>query len=148
MAPVAAERQAAARASRAASFTCLDVSAAAYRSALARSRPWQPKVEVWKRLERWDGNLRWRGRFGTHPCTLTRAKISLYLSGMRFSLWLTACVLALGATGCDRLGPQSESEKGKLKIEHPGESPDTDRKGDVKGHPSAVGGGIIYDDGL
>jgi len=67
---------------------------------------------------------------------------------MRFALWLAALVFALAAAGCDRLTPESEHDKGKLKIEHPGESPDADRKGDVKGHPSAVGGGIIYDDGL
>ncbi len=89
------------------------------------------------------------GRFGIRPCTLTRARISLYLGGMRLPLWILALLLGLGAAGCDRLGPvDSDSDKGKLKIEQPGESPDTDRKGDVKGHPSAVGGGIIYDDGL
>jgi len=106
--------------------------------------PYPSTSAMWR-----DVGLRGTRGFRIHSCTLTRVRISLYLGGMRLPLWILALLLGLGAAGCDRLGPvESDSDKGKLKIEQPGESPDTDRKGDVKGHPSAVGGGIIYDDGL
>jgi len=54
-------------------------------------------------------------------------------------LLLAAAVLAVGFTACKKA---DESSAQKPKTE------DTDKKGEVKGVPSAVGGGIVTDSGL
>jgi hypothetical protein len=63
----------------------------------------------------------------------------------RFICIALACVVALAAFGCGG-SPKKDEPKGKIDLG--GKDSGAEKKGEVKGIPGPVGGGVVTDDGL